>query len=142
MALLGRPEPSVGRGSGAGQDRLWGRRSIAQGTVWSDRVVVMPPLLDEHLGLLQGIEDLSIEQLVAELAVEALVVSVLPGAAGLDIEGLDADPAEPGPYRIGSELSPIVGADMIGWPMTDKELAQAVQDIIRVQSPGQRPFRS
>jgi hypothetical protein len=36
-------------------------------------------LLDEHLGLLQAIEDLAVEQLVSEFAVEALVVAVLSG---------------------------------------------------------------
>ena len=95
-----------------------------------DRIVFLSPALDQDLGLLQGVETLPVEQLITQLPIEALVVTVLPGAARLDIEGVDADPAEPGPDRIGRELSPVVGADMIGWPMTDKELGQAVQDII------------
>ena len=47
--------------------------------MWPDRIVVAPPLLDQHFGLLQRVEDLAVEQLVPELAVEALVVAVLPG---------------------------------------------------------------
>jgi hypothetical protein len=46
--------------------------------VWSDGVVVFSPTFDQYLGLLQAVEDLSIEQLVPELPVEALIVSVLP----------------------------------------------------------------
>ena len=41
------------------------------------------PLLDRHLGLLERVEDFAVEQLVSELAIEALVEAVLPGAAGL-----------------------------------------------------------
>jgi len=45
--------------------------------VRSLRVVVLAPLLDDDLGLVQGIEDLAIEQLVAEAGIEALDVAVL-----------------------------------------------------------------
>ena len=48
------------------------------------------PLLDQHGRLRQRVEDLPVQQLVPELAVEALVVSVLPRAARLDKEHLDA----------------------------------------------------
>ncbi len=54
----------------------------------SCRIVVPPPSFDEHLGLLQGVEDLSIQQLIPELAVEALVVAVLPRASGFNEERL------------------------------------------------------
>jgi hypothetical protein len=54
------------------------RGSIAKGTVWSDRVVVLAPLLDNNAGFLEGVEDLAIEQFVPEAGIEALAVSVLP----------------------------------------------------------------
>ena len=57
------------------------------------------PLLDQHLGFLQHVEDLAIEELVPQLSIEALVVAVLPRTAGLDVEGLYIDPAEPIPDR-------------------------------------------
>ena len=41
-----------------------------------DRVVVVSPLLDDHLGLLQAVEDLAVEQLVPEAGIEALSVAV------------------------------------------------------------------
>jgi hypothetical protein len=40
-------------------------------------VVVSPPALDHDPGLLERVEHLAVEQLVAELAVEALAVAVL-----------------------------------------------------------------
>ena len=43
--------------------------------------------VDEHFRLLQRVEDLPVQQLVPELAVEAPVVAVLPRAARLDKEG-------------------------------------------------------
>jgi hypothetical protein len=41
---------------------------------------VHPPLLDQHLGLSQGVEHLRVEQLVAQLPVEAFHIAILPGA--------------------------------------------------------------
>ena len=51
---------------------------VSQRTVRPDRVVVLPPPLDEHLGLKQRVEGFPLEQLVPELAVEALHIAVLP----------------------------------------------------------------
>ena len=45
------------------------------------RVVVPPPTLNEHLGLQERVELLSGQELVAEPAVEALAVAVLPRTA-------------------------------------------------------------
>ena len=42
-------------------DGFRGWRAVAQSTVFSDGVVVPPPLLDNDLILFEGIEDLSIE---------------------------------------------------------------------------------
>ena len=77
-------------------------------------VVMPPPSFDEHFSLLQCVEDLSIQQLIPELAVEALVVAVLPRAPGFDEERLHIDPAEPFTDHLGGELGPVVGADVIG----------------------------
>ncbi len=46
-------------------------------------VVLHPPPFNQHLGLQQRVEDLAIEQLITQLAVERLDVAVLPGAARL-----------------------------------------------------------
>jgi len=44
-------------------------------------VVFLPPVPYEDLGLLQGLENLPVEQLIPQLAVEAFVVAVLLKAA-------------------------------------------------------------
>ena len=64
--------------------------------MWSDGVVVVSPLLDKHLGLLECVEDLTIEQLVSELTVEALVEAVLRRAIIVDEAGVScSSPALP-----------------------------------------------
>lgn len=60
-------------------DAFGRRRPVAEGAVWSDGVVVAPPLLDEDLGFAQAVEDLALEQLVREPGVEAFAIAVLPG---------------------------------------------------------------
>ena len=61
--------------------RLWSRGASTVGAVGSDRIVQAPPLLDEDNGLRQRVEDLAVQELVPQLAVEALVVAVLPWTA-------------------------------------------------------------
>ena len=79
-----------------------------------DGVVVPPPLLDDNSRLFGAVEDLPVEQLVTQLAVEALVVAVLPGTAGLDEQGLGPDLFEPGAHLARGHLRPVVRADMLG----------------------------
>lgn len=74
----------------------------------------------------QGTKDFAIEQLVAKFADSTLVTFVLPWTTRTDIEGLDATLAQPSPYRVGSELRSVVRTNMIGQPITDEELGQAV----------------
>ena len=51
-------------------------------------VVVAAPLPNDGFGLLQAVEDFSIQKLVTQLAVEAFAVAILPRAAGLDVKRL------------------------------------------------------
>ena len=57
----------------------------------SGGVVVVAPLPNDGLGLLQAVEDLSIQKLVTQLAVEAFAVAILPGAARLDVKRLGSN---------------------------------------------------
>ena len=52
-------------------------------------VVFVSPLLREDLHLPESIEDLPIQELLPQLAIEALHVSVLPRAPWCDEEGLN-----------------------------------------------------
>ena len=60
-----------------------------------DLVVLLPPELDQDLRLLQRVEDLSVQQLIAQLPVEALDVPVLPRRTRLDEQRLYLDVLEP-----------------------------------------------
>ncbi len=39
--------------------------AITQRTVWALSVVVISPMLDDHLGFFQSVEDFTVEQLIA-----------------------------------------------------------------------------
>ena len=77
VALVGGPERSVGQAGRARQDGFRGWWFVAERAVWSDRIVVLSPLLDQDAGFLQRIEDLPVQELVPELAVKALIIAVL-----------------------------------------------------------------
>jgi hypothetical protein len=47
---------------------------------------VLASLVDDGTGLLQAVEDFSVEQFVAQFAVEAFAIAVLPRAAGLNVK--------------------------------------------------------
>ena len=51
--------------------------------MWTDLVVVVPPLFDQHLRLGARAKPFEAQTLVAELAVEALRDAILPRLAGL-----------------------------------------------------------
>ena len=72
--------------------------------MWPLGVVVPPPGFDDDLGLGEAVEDLTVEQFVAELRVEALAVAVLPRASRFDERCLCADGYDPLPYSLGDEL--------------------------------------
>jgi hypothetical protein len=50
-----------------------------------------------HLGLGETVEDLAVQELVVERAIEALVIAILPRRALRDVERLHADLLEPLP---------------------------------------------
>ena len=50
-----------------------------------DGVVVAAPLPNDGFGLLQAVEDFSVQKLITQLAVEAFALAILPGDAGLDV---------------------------------------------------------
>ena len=78
-----------------------------------DGVDVIAPSLDQHLRLRQILEDFPIQQLFPELAVEALVVAVLPRRAALDAECLHADTRQPVPHLLRGELAAIIRTDVV-----------------------------
>jgi hypothetical protein len=70
-------------------------------------------MFDQHLGFGQRGEVLAVEQLVTQLAIEALIMAVLLGAFQFDEQGLYANPRQPFTNSSGGELTALVGTDMI-----------------------------
>ena len=103
--------------------------------MWARGVVVPPPSLDQDLGFPEIEEDFPRQQLVSELGVEALAVSILPRRAWFDVERLHADGLQPVTEGRGDELGAIIGSYVLGCPVTNEQLAQRVEDIPRAQLP-------
>src|SRR3546814_3768768 len=68
-----------------------------------------PPSLDQDPGLGERVEDLAIEQFIAQRPVEALAVSILPWRSGGDVERLHADLRQPFLHRRRDKFRAIVG---------------------------------
>lgn len=102
----------------------------------ADGVVVPPPLFDDDLGFSQRVEDLTVEQLVSELAVEAFIVAVLPRAAWFDEERADAQPGEPFAKRRGDELRAVVGPDVGRRSMLLEQVRHGLKDVLGMEPAG------
>ena len=70
-------------------------------------VVLEPPTLEHHAGVSEAPELLTAEALVAQAVVEALGEGVLPGLAGLDVEGFGAQLRKSLGELEGDELRPL-----------------------------------
>ena len=95
----------------------------------SDRIVQAPPLLDEDNGLRQRVEDLAVQELVPQLAVEALVVAVLPRTARFDEERLHTESGQPSPHELRRELRPVVRAQMLGRTVASEGIGQDLEYV-------------
>ena len=62
---------------------------------------------------MQVTEEFSIQQLIAQLVMEALDVRLFPRRAWLDVERFNLSEVKPVLQRIGDELRAIVAADML-----------------------------
>ena len=89
-----------------------------------------PPLLDEYRCLGQCVEDLSVQELVSQFAVEALVVAVLPRTARRDVEGLDPQPGQPSPHQFRREPWPVVRAQMLGRTVPSEEIGEHLENVV------------
>lgn len=99
-----------------------------------DVIVVLAPGFDEVARLGEGVEDFAIEEFVAQLADEALAVAILPGAAGSDEQGHDAELGEPVSHLPGHELGSVVGADVVGHAVRQEEFSQDFERVVAGQA--------
>src|SRR3954462_12486149 len=96
----------------------------------ANRIVVTAPALDDDLRLAQRVEDLAIEQFVAQARIEALDKAVLPWAARRDVGGLRADAADPLLHRFGNELRAIVGTDVLRDATQNEQIGKHIDESI------------
>jgi hypothetical protein len=66
---------------------------------------------------------------IAKTGIEALDVSVLPGAAWCDVGSLGANRCDPLLYGLGHKLRPIVGPDVVRDTTKDEEVGQHIDHI-------------
>jgi len=71
-------------------------------------VIVLSPLFDDDLCLLECVEDFAVEQLITEAGVEAFAISVFPRRAWRDVGSLGADSADPAPNLFCDKLWSVV----------------------------------
>gem|GEM_PF-5580447 len=74
---------------------------------------MLAPPLDQHPRLRHRVEDLAVQELVAQFAVQALHVAVLPRVARLDAERLHTHLSEPLAHRRRGEFAPVVAAHVV-----------------------------
>ena len=113
-----------------GLGRWW---PIAQSAVWSHGVVVAAPSSDQDLRLSQRIENLAVEQLVAEPCVEAFDVAVLPRRSRLDIRRSGSDSFDPLSDLDGDELRPVVRPDLRRRAAQDEQIGQCINGVDGVE---------
>src|SRR5215210_1342013 len=129
-----------GRRSGLGwrsrpQHRRWGRRLVAQRGVRACGIVVASPIFNHDLGLLERVEDLTFEQFIAELRVEALAVAILPRAAWLDVSRLGPHSRDPLPHGFGHEFAAVIGPNMARNTAQDEQVREHIDHINCLQLP-------
>jgi hypothetical protein len=74
-------------------------------------VVVTSPSFDHDLCFLETVEDIPVEELIAELTVKALNIAVLPGTARLDVSGLSSDGCDSFSDHRSNKLGAIIRTD-------------------------------
>jgi hypothetical protein len=116
------------------QDGLRCRRLVAQRRVRSLCVVFHVPPLRQNLCPLQRVKDLAVQELIAQLAVEALTVPVFPWASSLDVQHPGADFPQPFPQLVSDELRAVIGADVLRDPAPQHYVGQGVNHLQAPQS--------
>lgn len=94
-----------------------------------DGVVVLTPLLDEYLGLLEGGEDLPVEQFIPEAGIEAFDIPVLPRRSRCDVGGLGTNGSDPVSNDPGDELGAVIRSDILWRSAQDEQIRQSIHHI-------------
>jgi hypothetical protein len=110
---------------------------VAEGLVWSVVVVVVSPVFEQDLRLVERVERLHLEQFASQMPVEGLDVGVLPGCAWLDVAGTAAAEAAAVAERLGDEFGAVVATDVLRrWPVQGDEVGEDVDGLVGVDRAG------
>ena len=119
-----------------GHEHFRGGSAVADRGMRPNGVVVASPALDDDLSLAQRVEDLAIEQFVAQAGIEALDEAVLPWTASFDVGGPCAHGCDPVLHGFGDELGAVVGADVPGNTAQDEQVRERIDDIDGLEPAG------
>src|SRR6202158_5189339 len=109
---------------------------VSQRTVRAFRIILPLPQRAQLPGLGFALELLAVQELVAELAVKRLRVTVLPGTLRPHVQRPGSGPLQPTPYHLGRELRAVVAADAVGRPSTpDRYLGQDDTNLLGGHAP-------
>ena len=103
---------------------------ITQSAMGSFGVVLASLVLDHYSCFVEIEQHLPEEALVAETAVEALDVGVLPGASRLDVDSLDLVPSEPLLDLVSDEFGAVVTAQIGRDPIGGHRLPEDPQHLV------------
>src|SRR5580700_7375934 len=117
------------------KDGLWCRWPVAQRRVRPLRVVFQPPSLRQNLCLLQRVQDLAVQELIAQLPIETLTIPVLPRTPRLDIQRLRAQSSQPLSQLLGNELRPVVRTYVLRYPAHQHHVCQGFDHLQTSQAP-------
>ncbi|MDA0233275.1 MAG: hypothetical protein O3C69_07310 [Chloroflexi bacterium] len=88
------------------------------------------PDFDQHAGFLAAAEPFKRQARIAELALEALIVTVLPRFTRIDVRGEDARVGTPCEDHVAEELRSVVRAQEMGCAALEEEPLQVrVNDL-------------
>src|SRR3954452_6688366 len=116
--------------------RELGGCQVSQRTVRAFGIIFPLPQRAQLPGLGFALEFLAVEELVAELAVKRLRVTVLPGTRRRHVQRPRTGPLQPTPDHLGRELRAVVAADPVGWPSAPgRDLGQDDTDLLGGHAP-------
>jgi hypothetical protein len=111
----------------------WG--PIGPAAVWTAVVVVFLPGASEPFCGPQGFEFLDCQELIAETAMEALRIPVLPWAAGFNVKSRYVHRLEPFLDRMSNKLRAVVATNMFGDSSFREKSGKGVDNVIASDGP-------
>ena len=116
-----------------GCESRWG--PIGQAAVWTAAVVVFLPGPSEPFCGPQGFEFLDCQELIAQTAMEALRIPILPWAAGFNVKSRNVHRLEPFLDRMSNKLRAVVATIMFGDSSFREKPCKGVNHVIASDAP-------